>query len=60
MIIEVVFTHVCKSCGKSNQIKFKKGAVRIWVKHGFKMSNGVQGVKEDCVNCGQLNPVQSS
>ena len=40
MVIEVVITHVSKSCGQS---KFKKGArsltSRIWVKQGFKVSN---------------------
>ena len=57
MVIEVVFTHVSKSCGQSKfqkrSYKARSRTVRIWVKQGFKVS------KQDDVNCGHLNPVQS-
>jgi hypothetical protein len=54
MVIEVVLTHVSKSCGQS---EFKKGSYLHCKAMG---KTGFQGVKQHDVNYGHLNPVQSS
>ena len=43
-VIEVVITHVSKSCGQSKLKKSYKArscTLRIWVKQGFKVSNKI-------------------
>ena len=57
MVIEVVFTHVCQSCGQSKLKKKSYNALSLTVCKDMGQTV-FQGVKQDDVNCGHLNPVE--